>query len=613
MKFRVGDDFAILRAKQSETSKAKRSLEPRQDLGECPVSEDGKWLTVDVGPLQADKGFVLKASCVESVDGDRPPVERAGVVQKCVFAEVTFNDSVTIRPFFVLADFLLARAIIETDVTNAGLLVPGSDGVGPMQVSTKEWKSFTQNGGALAVDAEDSDRDHPIFQIPAAAFRMHSDRKALSQLRTPPGSTDPFVPQLLDILFAYLTDSPAAALAIRDAHATSANHNLPFTKFLRDTLSDAEVTALHQARGDKFFGKEAPKSDGASPEADKTKGQKSLNDVVTEIESLLDKTLNQAFDDIKEFIPEAVPLVSVPESSGGGTTFTEKAPGIMRDLIRDFEFTDFQAAGILGNMGRETGGFTLFQERHPRVPPGGFGWCQWTGDRRVLFEKFCSDNNLVRESDKANYGFLKLELETSKKSVVPHLKSTATLEKATEIFELEFEVAGVVAMDDRIMWARRALGAFRGAGTPGTQANSLQQLISDGRITFDSPILREQLLGLNTGTKVTPKLQALVLRLCDLTPHIQISSLVRSGGGSFHNIGRAVDIGNQEIAGALLPQIATQQMVTELRIDELIFDARIINPHNDPNKFNFNEGHPHPFSPGTISDHGNHIHFAVTA
>jgi hypothetical protein len=374
---------------------------------------------------------------------------------------------------------------------------------------------------------------------------------------------------------------------------------------------------LHKARGEKFFGTEAPKSDDPNVQADKTKGQKSLNDVVTEMEAILDAALKVAFDDVKLFIPEAVPVVSLPESGGGGTTFGEKAPGIMRDLIRDFQFTDFQAAGILGNIGRETGGFTEFQERHPRVEPGGFGWCQWTGDRRTQFDKFCRDNNLGddvgRKSDKANYGFLKLELETTKKSVVPHLRATSTLEKATEIFELEFEVAGVVAMDDRETWARRALNAFRSVGTPGTSSNSLKQLVDAGRITFDSPVQKEQLLGLSTGAKVTPKLQALVLELCNLTAHINISSLVRTGTGSFHNVGRAVDINNEEIAGSLLPQIATPEMVARFEIDELIFDARKIDPGNDPNKFNFDQGVRHPFNPATISEHGNHIHFAVKA
>jgi hypothetical protein len=583
----------------SDTAEIKRPLPKGTPVGEGTVVNE-KWLAVDFGPQDDQKGFVLKADCVES-GGGRVKVERRGVVQKAVLVEVQFNDAAPIAPWYISADFLIARAIMETGVTNAEPMIPDSDAVGPMQVSTKEWDGFIQNGGALATGLVSKDRNDPLLQINAAAFRMHSDMKAISDLRTPAGSADPFVPQFLDVFFAYLTDSPAAALALRDAIATKENQTELVTKFLRGPLTDVQVKALHKARAG-FFGPE----DNA----------KTLGDVVSAVKIALDTALDRAFQDIKLFIPEAVPVVSVPESSGAGTTFAEKAPGIMSDLIRDFAFSDFQAAGILGNIGRETGGFTLFQERHPKLPPGGFGWCQWTADRRVNFVKFCSDHNLDQKSDKANYGFMKFELENSKKSVVPHLKETTSLESATSVFEQEFEIAGVVALSDRITWARRALAAFKGVGTPGTSAHTLQQLVSAGKIIFDedSPVLKSQLLGLNTGTKVTPKLQTLVLKLCDLTPEkIRISSLVRSATAnhSHHTEGRAVDIGNQEIAAALLPKVV--QQVGALGIDELIFDARRIDPANDPNKFNFDQGAKHSFDDATIKDHGDHIHFAVMA
>jgi hypothetical protein len=58
--------------------------------------------------------------------------------------------------------------------------------------------------------------------------------------------------------------------------------------------------------------------------------------------------------------------------------------------------------------------------------------------------------------------------------------------------------------------------------------------------------------------------------------------------------------------------IATDAQVAALGIDELIFNARIAG-EADPNKWNYDQGRKHPFDPATISDHGNHIHFAVVA
>jgi hypothetical protein len=117
------------------------------------------------------------------------------------------------------------------------------------------------------------------------------------------------------------------------------------------------------------------------------------------------------------------------------------------------------------------------------------------------------------------------------------------------------------------------------------------------------------LLGENAGTKVTASLQALVLEVSRLRS-IRISSIVRNEG--HHGRGRAFDVGNEEIAGALLPHIATDERVAELNIDELIFDATVAG-QSDRNKWNYDQGRKHNFNSTTLNQHRNHIHFAVKA
>ena len=153
-------------------------------------------------------------------------------------------------------------------------------------------------------------------------------------------------------------------------------------------------------------------------------------------------------------------------------------------------------------------------------------------------------------------------------------------------------------------------GAVGTVATSGSLAARLEQQIAAGRIIFDNASLRDQLLGRNAGLKVTTKLQTLVLRLCELTPFIRISSLVRPGTSSHHGSGCAVDIGNEEIAAALLPALATDARIAELGIDELIFDAGRLG-HSDRNKWNYDRGSKHNFDIGTLIDHGDHIHLAV--
>jgi hypothetical protein len=142
----------------------------------------------------------------------------------------------------------------------------------------------------------------------------------------------------------------------------------------------------------------------------------------------------------------------------------------------------------------------------------------------------------------------------------------------------------------------------------------LKDQIAAGKIVFDAANatkLKKELLGEAAGTNATKKLQALVLKLSELaSPNIRISSIVRTEG--HHGSGRAVDIGNEEIAGALLPQVATDAQVAALEIDEIIFDATVAG-ESDRNHWNYDQGAKHSYNSETLDQHKNHIHFAVKA
>lgn len=159
--------------------------------------------------------------------------------------------------------------------------------------------------------------------------------------------------------------------------------------------------------------------------------------------------------------------------------------------------------------------------------------------------------------------------------------------------------------------AKKALSpATTEASSVGDQ---LQQKIDAGQIVFDpgKPELKEQLLKTNSGTQITAKLQVLVLELSKISPKpIRISDLVRTSGDSHHVSGRAVDIGNEDIARDLLPLVVTK--VAQLSIDEIIFDAAVAG-EVDRNKWNYDAGSKHDFSPALLDQHKNHIHFSAVA
>jgi hypothetical protein len=157
--------------------------------------------------------------------------------------------------------------------------------------------------------------------------------------------------------------------------------------------------------------------------------------------------------------------------------FDEKAPGIMRNLIRDLAIGELDAAAILGNIGHECAGFETMQEIRPKVggSRGGYGWCQWTGPRRRDFESFCADRKWALDSDAANYGFLKQELMTSEKAALAKLRVISNLQHKVEIFELSFLRAGVKNYPSRMAWAARALKAYRETLPAGAAAGGKDQ------------------------------------------------------------------------------------------------------------------------------------------
>jgi hypothetical protein len=142
---------------------------------------------------------------------------------------------------------------------------------------------------------------------------------------------------------------------------------------------------------------------------------------------------------------------------------------------------------------------------------------------------------------------------------------------------------------------------------------NLKKAIAERRLTFDDERLEDQLLGYNDGPKVAPTLQGLVLQLTRFdVGEIRISDIVRPGSLGRHGSGRAVDIGNEEIAGALLPSLATDSQVRALGIDQISFDASVADPRNDPQIWNYLGGRKFDRYPGLVlRAHRNHIHLSV--
>jgi Phage tail lysozyme len=147
------------------------------------------------------------------------------------------------------------------------------------------------------------------------------------------------------------------------------------------------------------------------------------------------------------------------EAGRGDELFIQKAPGVMKDLIRDFrDLTAEQAAAILGNIGHECGGFHELHQQGVADRQGGYGWCQWDGGRRDEFLNFAGDNWI---SDDVNYSFLTQELRGSEKKHFEAMKQENTLEGAVIVFDKLFERSGKPNLPSRLRYAQLALEAYK--------------------------------------------------------------------------------------------------------------------------------------------------------
>lgn len=140
---------------------------------------------------------------------------------------------------------------------------------------------------------------------------------------------------------------------------------------------------------------------------------------------------------------------------------------VVRALMVDLDLKMENSAGLVGNLGGESGGFDDLQEKRPTVPgsAGGRGWAQWTGysatnNRRKLFEEWCAQNGLDPDSDEGNYRYLVHELQTTERSALAKIRDANGLTEATRAAHIYYERSGDQSWSEtnrRLVWAQRAL------------------------------------------------------------------------------------------------------------------------------------------------------------
>jgi hypothetical protein len=228
----------------------------------------------------------------------RPEVDETAFVVSCLSAECDTNAADDTDPFFVAADFILARAILETKISNTAKRASGPDTFGPLAVTRDEWAQFIHEYRNID-EFPASGWDDAISQIWAASYRMRRDARVFSQTATEAGA-DPVIPTYLNLFHAYLSASPELAVALSRAEADDSKKSQPLKDFLENALGKEGAGALIAARPDVY---------GPSM----TIGQ--LNDAMT---NALGELMKQSSAKIDSISPEQAPKAFAPGSNPAG-------------------------------------------------------------------------------------------------------------------------------------------------------------------------------------------------------------------------------------------------------------------------------------------------------
>jgi hypothetical protein len=137
------------------------------------------------------------------------------------------------------------------------------------------------------------------------------------------------------------------------------------------------------------------------------------------------------------------------------------AIAVARQLQVDLQLTPEQAAGIVGNLWHESAGmnsnvneFGSDPSKPTYGPPNGtlfgYGWAQWTGERKTAYLAYCQANGLEASSPAANYAFLKHELLTSEAVSLGKVREAGTVDEAARAYMLYNERPTMPVYDKRV-------------------------------------------------------------------------------------------------------------------------------------------------------------------
>ena len=142
----------------------------------------------------------------------------------------------------------------------------------------------------------------------------------------------------------------------------------------------------------------------------------------------------------------------------------ETAFKLIDDLKSNYDMTTEQAAGFVGNLWHETGGFKFMQELKPTVKGsrGGLAFAQWTGPRRTQFEGLLEElGDLPADSYEGNWAMITEEFDTTERGALNKILGATTVEDAATATSNFYLRPGKPMLDKRIQNANMIYNAYQ--------------------------------------------------------------------------------------------------------------------------------------------------------
>ncbi|MCD2175045.1 hypothetical protein [Rhizobium sp. C4] len=287
--------------------------DPVGDVGET-LSADGTLRRVKFRMVSDVRHCWLPVEFLEPAEAaERPPIIPWAFLTTCVQAEEWINALPDTGTNYVNADYLIALALYESGLANVGNITPGTDAVGPFQITSTRWSQYLDKAHVPELTADD--RDNVSDQIFGTAFLTREDTRAISEAitahdqgagtNTEPEKTGPYIPTYSDVFIAAVV-TPLAAIELRklqiagkvDARIDEIVKNL-------DDLREAEMERIFRHNHHVF------KVDKAEAEAKGVAaGPRTVADFYAAVNAKIDQLLADAFKLMQLHVPELLPITA---------------------------------------------------------------------------------------------------------------------------------------------------------------------------------------------------------------------------------------------------------------------------------------------------------------